>query len=126
MSETNSFECSICKDKLKNKYEFLKHKEEHIEETEEFDISTPTNGHEMFECNMCSFESGHEDSVKDNLIDHLNHTKEPKIIKRKVSSMTTMTMEILLRKIWIQVVTMILKQTMTTVMKHRQWHWYKK
>ena len=70
MSETNSFECSICEDKFKNKYEFLKHKEEHIEEIEELDISTPTNGHEMFECNTCSFECGHEDSVKDNLIDN--------------------------------------------------------
>ena len=31
-----------------------------------------TNGHELFECNLCSFESGHEDSVKEHLLDHLS------------------------------------------------------
>ena len=61
----------------------MKRKEEHIEEIEELYISTLTNGHEMFECNMCSFESGHEDSVKEHLIDHLNHTKEPKNHEKK-------------------------------------------
>ena len=40
------------------------------------DISTLTNGHEVFECNLCCFESRHEDSIKEHLIDHLNHQKE--------------------------------------------------
>ena len=30
--KTSSFECSICEDKFKTKSEFLKHKEEHIQE----------------------------------------------------------------------------------------------
>ena len=32
---------------------------------------------------MCSFESGHEDSVKEHLINHLNHTKEPENHEKK-------------------------------------------
>ena len=31
-----------------------------------------TNGHDLFECNLCSFESGHEDSVKEHISAHVN------------------------------------------------------
>ena len=68
--------CSICDDKFVTKAEYQKHKEEHIEEIEGLDISTLTNGHDLFECNLCSFESGVGDSIKEHLVDHLNHTKE--------------------------------------------------
>ena len=61
---------------LKTPADFQKHKEEHKEEIEVLDISTFTNGHEVFECNLCSFESGHEGSLKEHAIDHLNHQKE--------------------------------------------------
>lgn len=74
--EVSQSECSICDDKFKTKAEYQKHKEEHLEEIEGLDISTLTNGHDLFECNLCSFESGIGDSVKEHLIDHLNHTKE--------------------------------------------------
>ena len=77
VTNASSFECSICEDKFKNKSIFLKHKEEHIKEIDGLDISALTNSHEMFECNLCSFESGHEDSIKEHLVDHLNDTKEP-------------------------------------------------
>ena len=30
----------------------------------------------MFECNLCSFESGHEDSIREHLIAHVNPQKE--------------------------------------------------
>ena len=39
---------------LKTKAEFEKHKEEHMEEIERLDISTLINGHDLFECNLCS------------------------------------------------------------------------
>ena len=81
--KTSSFECSICEDKFKTESKFLKHKEEHMEEIEGLDISALTNGQEMFECNLCSFESGHEDSVKEHLINNLNHTKEPENHEKK-------------------------------------------
>ena len=54
-----------------------------MEEIEGLDISALTNGQEMFECNLCSFESGHEDSVKEHLINNLNHTKEPENHEKK-------------------------------------------
>ena len=54
-----------------------------MEDIEGLNISTLTNGHEMFEYNLCSFESGHEDSVKEHLINHLNHTKEPENNEKK-------------------------------------------
>ena len=54
-----------------------------MEEIEWLDISALTNGHEIFECNQCSFETGHEDSIKEHLIDHLNHTKEPENHEKK-------------------------------------------
>ena len=38
-------------------------------------IESLTNGHDLFECNLCSFESGHEDSVKEHLIQHVNPPK---------------------------------------------------
>ena len=75
-TEVSYSECSICNDKFETQADFQKHKEEHREEIEVLDISTLTNGHEVFECNLCSFESGHEDSIKEHLIDHLNHQKE--------------------------------------------------
>ena len=68
--------CSICDDKFETKADFQKHKEEHMEEIEVLDISTLTNGHNLFECNLCSFESGYGDSIKAHLVDHLNHSKE--------------------------------------------------
>ena len=83
VTNANCFECSICKDKFKTKSIFLKHKEEHMKEIEGLDISALTNGHEMFECNLCSFESGHEDSIKEHLVDHLNDTKEPENHEKK-------------------------------------------
>ena len=31
-----------------------------------------TNKQELFESNLCNFESGHEDSIKEQLFDHVN------------------------------------------------------
>ena len=52
------------------------HKAEHIEEIENIYIESLTNGHHMFDCNICSFESGHKDSVKEHLIQHVNSPKD--------------------------------------------------
>ena len=37
----------------------------------------------MFECNLCSFESGHEDSIKEHMIDHVNFPNISKSIENK-------------------------------------------
>ena len=39
-------------------------------------LSTLTNGHNLCECNLCSFESRYGDSIKEHLVDHLNNTME--------------------------------------------------
>ena len=49
------------------------HPKERIDKTEELDIAKITDGHEFFECNLCSFESGYGDSIRKHLIDHVNH-----------------------------------------------------
>ena len=75
-TKVSKSKCSICDDKFVTKAEYQKHKEEHIEEIEGLDISTLTNGHNLFECNLCSFESGYGDSIREHLVDHLNHSNE--------------------------------------------------
>ena len=70
------FECTLCKDRFNTRNDLDRHKAEHIEEIENIDIESLTHGHDMFECNLCSFESGHEDSVKEHLIQHINSPKD--------------------------------------------------
>ena len=65
-------ECSLCEDSFSSAKEFKKHIDEHIEEIEGLDIASLTKGHDLFECNLCSFESGHEDSIREHLIAHIN------------------------------------------------------
>ena len=47
-----------------------------MEEIEGMDITSLTNEHDLFECNLCTFESGNKDSVREHMIDHLNQSKE--------------------------------------------------
>ena len=71
-----NLECSIGDDEFKTQAGLQKHKVEHMEEIEKLYMSTPTNGYDILKCNLCSFKSGHEDSIKEHFIDHLNCTKE--------------------------------------------------
>ena len=64
-------ECSLCEDSFSSAKELKKHIDEHIEEIEGLDIASLTKGHDLFECNLCSFESGHEDSIREYLIAHV-------------------------------------------------------
>ena len=65
-------ECPLCSDGFSTIAELNDHKAEHLEEIENMDVASLTNGHDVFECNLCSFESGHEDSVKEHMIEHVN------------------------------------------------------
>ena len=40
------------------------------------DIESLTNGHDLFLSKLCSFESGHEDSVKEHPIEHVKIVKQ--------------------------------------------------
>ena len=48
-------ECSLCEDRFTSATELEKHIDEHIEEIETLDIASLSNGHDLFECNLCSF-----------------------------------------------------------------------
>ena len=69
-----SSKCSLCEDKFKSLAEFRSHIQEHLDKIEEMDIPSLTNEHDLFECNLCSFESGNEESVREHLIDHVNQS----------------------------------------------------
>ena len=63
MENDTEFECSLCKDRVNTNKELDQQIAEHIQEIENMDIETLTNWHDLFECNLCSFEYGHEDSA---------------------------------------------------------------
>ena len=67
--------CSLCEGTLKTKNNFEMHIKEHIDEIEELDIAKITNGHDLFECNLCTFKSGYGDSIREHLIDHVNYSR---------------------------------------------------
>ena len=48
--------CSLYEDRFTTATEFKKHIEEHIDEIKMLDIVSLSNGHDLFECNLCSFE----------------------------------------------------------------------
>ena len=55
----------------------------HLEEIEVIDIETLTNDEDMFEWNMCIFDSGNENGIKGHLIEHIMVTKVTKMWKVK-------------------------------------------
>jgi hypothetical protein len=69
-------ECSLCEDSFSSAKELKKHIDEHIEEIESLYIASLTKGHDLFECNLFSFESGHKDSIREHLITHVNPQNE--------------------------------------------------
>ena len=73
-AQVRNSKCSLCEDTFESKSEFEEHIKDHMDEIEGLDITTLTNNHDMFECNLCSFESGVGDSIKEHLIDHVNQS----------------------------------------------------
>ena len=83
--ECNS-KCSLCEDRFQTDQEFKKHIAEHMEEIEVMDLASLTHGNDLFECNLCSFESGMGDSIREHLIDHVNSTLEEEPTGKDVKS----------------------------------------
>ena len=63
--------------RLTTSEDFNENVAEHLDEIENMDIASLTNDHDLLECNLCSFESGRGDSVKEHMIEHMNLTKQP-------------------------------------------------
>ena len=58
----------MCEEKFRYKNDFEEHISEHLEEINEVEIDSLKSGHDLYECTMCSFESGHNDSIREHLI----------------------------------------------------------
>ena len=50
------------------------------------DLAYLTHGNDLFECNLCGFESGMGDSIREHLIDHVNSTLEEEPTGKDVKS----------------------------------------
>ena len=74
MAEILRRKCLLYEEKFDIKKELQKHKGDHIEEIKGINIAEITNGHDLFECNLCSFESEHKDSIREHMIVHVNYT----------------------------------------------------
>ena len=68
--------CSLCEDLIENKEGLEAHIKDHIDEIKGLDVTALTNNEDIFECNLCSFESGVGDSIKKHLIDHVNYSND--------------------------------------------------
>ena len=74
--QDSGFECSLCEDSFSSSKELKTHIDEHIEEIEGLNIESLTKGHDLFECNLGSFESGHKDNIREHLIAHVSPQRE--------------------------------------------------
>ena len=76
----NELNCIFCEKKFVYKNYLEEHISEHLEEIKEINIESLKSGHDIYECTMCSFESGHNDSIKEHLI---KHVLSPKSTEKK-------------------------------------------
>ena len=56
--------------------ELQKQKKDHIKEIKGIIIAEITNKHDLFQCNLHSFEYGHKDSIRERMIVHVNYTNQ--------------------------------------------------
>ena len=76
----NDLNCVMCEEKFRYKNDLEEHINGHLEEIKEVDIDSLKIGHDLYECTMCSFESGHNDTIKEHLI---KHVLSPKSTEKK-------------------------------------------
>ena len=85
LNETNNkvnmmdVECSLCEYKFNSKHRFQVHIIENLDYIEVIYIETLMNDENMFQCDMCSFEPGNENSIRKHLIEHVMVPKVTKI-----------------------------------------------
>ena len=76
-------ECSICDDKFITEEEYTNHVKEHLEEIKDIDIEFLKNGHEIFDCSTCKFQSNKPEAIKTHLTNHVLKPKDKIKIKSK-------------------------------------------
>ena len=62
-----TWECPLCSDKFTTTEVFNEHKADHS-----MDVACLPIGHEIFECNLCSFESDPDHNVKEHMIERFS------------------------------------------------------
>ena len=75
-NDTERLECTLCEENFTVYEEYTNHRMNHLTEIETVDIEFLKNGHEIFECSICKFQSNDTDVVKNHLAEHaLKKTK---------------------------------------------------
>ena len=81
--KTDISECSICEDKFLTEEEYTHHIQEHLEEIKDIDIEFLKNGHEIFDCSSCHFQSNKPEAIKRHLKQHVLQPKDRLKMKSK-------------------------------------------
>ena len=74
--------CPLCEDTFLTDQDFNIHINEHLAEIKSMDIEYLKNGHKIFACYLCNFESSDTNLIKKHLA---RHTQSPKVISKKIS-----------------------------------------
>ena len=74
-------ECSLCEDRFTSQMEDTEHINTYIDEIQGIDIEDLKNGHEVFECSLCEFNSNDPETVKGHLTEHALKPKENTVEK---------------------------------------------
>ena len=94
VNESNSkgtekaIECILCEEKFNSVNGVQEHISEHLYEIEDTGIENLTNDEDMFEFDMCSFQSGNENNIIDHLIELV---KIPKVKEKTIKSFVEIT-----------------------------------
>ena len=70
--------CSLCEEKFSEINDLEEHMNQHLVDIKEMDIDHIKSGHDLYECTLCAFESGHNDSIREHLIEHVLASKSTK------------------------------------------------
>ena len=70
-------ECSLCEDKFLSSDDYDNHVKEHLEEIKDIDFEYLKNGHEIFDCSKCDFQSNNGEDVKNHLVGHVIVQTQP-------------------------------------------------
>ena len=76
-------ECSLCEDKFLSSDDYDNHVKEHLEEIKDIDFEYLKNGHEIFDCSKCDFQSNSGEDVKNHLVGHVIVQTQPLENKQK-------------------------------------------
>ena len=69
------FDCSLFENKFSNIKDLEEHISENLEDISMMDIDSLKSGHDIYEYTLCPFESGHNNSIREHLVEHVLASK---------------------------------------------------